>query len=265
MQSRLWRAAAGAWRRVLGAVAVVAIALGASSLPPSSAARADDEWQFSLTPYLWLAAIDVKADTSEGTIDTDSGFSDVFTDLNFGFMLAGEAHNNTYGLLVDLLYLSVTTEGDTPNQLLWDKAVATTSGFVGSFYGEYRVIDHEGLDLDLLAGMRLYTITVDASLKGGPARIVSDDASDTWVDPVFGLRGRYTFDEDFFVGVSGDVGGFGVGSELTYQVLGTVGWSFADDWALSAGYRYLFVDKDFDGQDIKFQIHGPVVGVTYRF
>jgi outer membrane receptor protein involved in Fe transport len=245
--------------------AAMAGALAALLLLPGSQARAEGDWQFSLTPYLWLAFIDIKADTSQGTIDTDASFDDVFTDLNFGFMMAGEAHNGTWGLLADLLYLSVTTEGDTPRGLLWDKAVVDTSGFIGSFYGEYRALNRQGLTLDLLAGMRLYTVTVDTELKGGAAPKVKDDVSDTWVDPVIGLRSRLKLDEDRFVGVSGDVGGFGAGSKLSYQVLGTVGWQFAEDWSVQAGYRYLSVNKDFDGEDIKFKFHGPIIGVSYRF
>jgi outer membrane translocation and assembly module TamA len=72
-------------------------------------------------------------------------------------------------------------------------------------------------------------------------------------------RSRFTLGEDFFIGVSGDVGGFGAGSKLTYQVLGTVGWEFADSWSLQAGYRYFSVNKEIDGDDIKLKLHGPII------
>jgi hypothetical protein len=94
---------------------------------PGSARAENGEWQFTLTPYLWLAFVDLKAETSEGTVETDASFKDTFTDLNFAFMLAGEAHNGTWGVLIDTLYVDLTSEGDTPNEILWDKAVADTS------------------------------------------------------------------------------------------------------------------------------------------
>jgi len=247
------------------ALAACAAALAALLLLPAGQARAEGEWQFSITPYIWLAFIDLKVDSDQGTIHTDASFSDVGTDLNFAFMISGEAHNGEWGVLVDLLYLDLTTEGDTPNGLLWQRAVADTSGFVASLYGEYRVLDRQGLKVDLLAGMRIYTIDIDTSLKGGPADERKYDASDTWVDPVIGTRARLMLDEDWFLGVSGDVGGFGAGSKLTYQVLGTVGWQFAESWSAQAGYRYFSVNKDFDGEDVKMKFHGPIVGVTYRF
>jgi opacity protein-like surface antigen len=247
------------WGALAGLCALLLSAL------PAGAPRAEGDWQFTLTPYLWLAFIDIEAETSQGTFDTSAGFEDVFTDLNFAFMLSGEAHNGTWGVLIDLLYLDVTTEGDTPRGILYDRAVVDTSGFVGSIYGEYRVLHRQGLSLDLLAGLRFYSVSVDASLKGGALPKVTDDASDTWVDPVIGLRSRLKLGEDWFLGVSGDVGGFGAGSKLTWQVLGTVGWQFAEDWTLQAGYRYFVVDKDFDGQEIDFTLHGPIVGVSYRF
>lgn len=243
----------------------VAVCLSLLWLSPGQARAENGEWEFTLTPYLWLAFVDLKAETSEGTVQTDASFKDTFTDLNFAFMLAGEAHNGTWGVLIDTLYVDLTSEGSTPNQILWDKAVADTSGFIGSVYGEYRVLDREGVDVDLLAGIRVYTVSIDTELKGGIAPKVKDDASDTWVDPVIGLRSRLMLDEDWFIGVSGDVGGFGAGSKLTYQVLGTVGWEFADSWSLQAGYRYFSVNKEFDGDDIKLKLHGPIIGISYTF
>jgi outer membrane receptor protein involved in Fe transport len=248
------------WRAGLSSL----LLLSAVGLGP---ARAENgEWEFTVTPYLWLAFVNAEVDTSQGgTVDTSANFNDIFTDLNFAFMLSGEAHNGEFGALVDLLYVDVTTEGDTPRGFLWDKAVVDTSGFVASLYGEYRVVSTDTLHLDLLAGMRVYTVSVDTELKGGVLAKRHDDLNETWVDPVVGLRGRLMLGENWFIGASGDVGGFDVGSKLTWQALGTVGWQFADNWTAVAGYRYLFVNKEIDGQDVKLGLHGPLVGVTYKF
>ena len=42
--------------------------------------------------------------------------------------------------------------------------------------------------------------------------------------------------------MAGDVGGWGVGSQLEYQIVGLLGYKLKPKWTLQAGYRYLFVD-----------------------
>ena len=47
-----------------------------------------------------------------------------------------------------------------------------------------------------------------------------------------------------------DIGGFGVGSDLTWSLLGTFNYVFTDKWSASLGYKYLSVDYDDDGYEI---------------
>jgi hypothetical protein len=44
------------------------------------------------------------------------------------------------------------------------------------------------------------------------------------------------------VTIAGDVGGWGVGSQLDYQVVGALGYKIKPKWTLQAGYRYLDVN-----------------------
>jgi opacity protein-like surface antigen len=44
-----------------------------------------------------------------------------------------------------------------------------------------------------------------------------------------------------------DIGGFGAGSDLTYQLLVGVNWQFAKSATAKAGYRYLYQDYEHDG------------------
>ena len=55
---------------------------------------------------------------------------------------------------------------------------------------------------------------------------------------------------------AGDVGGWGVGSQLDYQVVGLLGYKVKPHMTLQAGYRYLFVDYAAGG------IHGGVLNAT---
>src|SRR5207244_7569038 len=46
---------------------------------------------------------------------------------------------------------------------------------------------------------------------------------DYWFDPYVGLRGRYNFNKVFYTAVRGEIGGFGAGADLMWEVEGAIG------------------------------------------
>jgi hypothetical protein len=73
--------------------------------------------------------------------------------------------------------------------------------------------------------------------------------------------------------LSGDVGGFGVASQFSWQAVGIYRWTFAKSdavtWSGLLGYRALYVDyrrgasEHLYGYDMLQ--HGPMFGVSARF
>ena len=61
------------------------------------------------------------------------------------------------------------------------------------------------------------------------------------------------------------VGGFGVASDLTWQLVGTLEYQFSDWFAARAGYRHLKVDYEDGGFVWDVDLSGPIVGATFRF
>ena len=79
-------------------------------------AETDNDWQFSAKAYLWAADIGGKTGAGDSL---DVSFSDVFDNLETGFMGAFEARKGKWLVLTDLIYLDVsasdkTTVGDGP-------------------------------------------------------------------------------------------------------------------------------------------------------
>jgi len=86
--------------------------------------------------------------------------------------------------------------------------------------------------------------------------------------------GRYSFcsPSKVWLGLEADFGGFGVGSDFSWQVVGTYGF---DTTCLGTplhaliGYRALSVDFSENGKFGKNGIdmvqHGPIMGVTFRW
>lgn len=96
---------------------------------------------------------------------------------------------------------------------------------------------------------------VDATKKNLSARLASElqdalpthaAASRWWVDPIIGLRGQINLTKWLFLAAQGDVGGFGAGSQITWNAQATIGVNFTRNIFAELGYRYMYVDYNKD-------------------
>ena len=79
-----------------------------------------DEWQYSITPYLWLPTIDgtLKYHLPPGggggggghIVDIEVGPSDWLDLLNFGLLVNGSAKKGRFTVFSDIVYLSLTSK-----------------------------------------------------------------------------------------------------------------------------------------------------------
>ena len=110
--------------------------------------------------------------------------------------------------------------------------------------------------------------SADVKIKGGgPVGVVVNANSDVdWWDPVIGLRGRMPLTKKLSANGFADIGGFGAGSEFTWEVFGGLDYAFTDTISANAGFRYLSIDYETSSKaDVKMEIYGPVIGMTVRF
>jgi hypothetical protein len=88
---------------------------------------------------------------------------------------------------------------------------------------------------------------------------------DYWFDPYVGLRGRYNFNKTVYTAVRGEIGGFGVGADLMWQVEGVIGINLTHCIFSEIGYRAL--GADFRDNNFVFDVvlHGPQIttGITF--
>ena len=251
----------GRRRRVMfrGGAPVLAALLAAAP------AAAQDGWTFALSPYVWLPGISNSTDTAEGTINVDKSTSDVISDLDFAFMGAAEAKKGKWVLIGDFLYADLTSSAKTPLGRLWKSAEVETKLTATTVYAGYRVLENEKGFIDLLGGGRYFTLDLDLSLEPGCCKGRDTTVSDNWADPVIGARGRYLFNENWYATALADIGGFGGGSDQSWQAFGSVGYQFDERWSVQGGWRYMSVEKEVDGSDVGIDLSGPLVGLTFRF
>jgi hypothetical protein len=88
---------------------------------------------------------------------------------------------------------------------------------------------------------------------------------DYWFDPYVGLRSRYNFTKTYYTAVRGEIGGFGVGADLMWEVEGVIGINITRSIFTELGYRAL--GGNFEENDFKFDVvmHGPQIttGITF--
>jgi hypothetical protein len=224
--------------------------------------KGDDAWYFDLAPfYLWAPSI--SGDLGVGPIEQelDISFSDIFDNLDFVLTGHFEARKRNYGLIFNLDYLNLgvgqTTAAGPEVELDYKTVIVEFDGF-------YRIM-RDAHAFDLLAWLRYTKQDTTLSVKPGP----SAGLDESWWDPIVGARWQFGFADGWSLSARGDIGGFGVGTDFTWQLAGIVQWQPWKNVALIAGYRAL--DQDYeegrfvDRYKWDATMQGPVLGVNFRW
>jgi len=230
-----------------------------SELPPESG------WTFAVAPYVWMAGITgTVAQFGAPAIDVDASFIDVLENFDIGLMGVGEARNGRFGVLVDFQYVHLSATADTPFPLA-EQVEVTSQTFTSLLAGEYRVFESDTSSVDLLAGGRLWWVDTDIDPIGGPADPQFFNDGDTWVDPIIGAKARMDISKNFYFTTWGMIGGFGVSSDFTWDVMAALGYEVTDTISMVGGYRALGVDYSNGAFVFDVVQHGPILGAVFRF
>jgi hypothetical protein len=239
--------------------------VAASSMAVQSASSGGSGWEFAVTPYLWASGAKVKIETPQGeNINVDESFFDILDDLKFALMGAFEAKHGRFVAVQDLMFLSLGSSADghigpIPVDADVDEKLLVTTHLFG-----YRVVDEGPMFVDVFAGGRITVIKVDVDINL-PLQTIERDRKKTQFGPVIASRVRFPLSDRWGVGVYGDLGGFGVGADLSWQLLGTIQYDLSDRWRLLAGWRHFYAKQTKNDFDVHFKLDGPILGVSYRF
>lgn len=256
------------------ATLTASVALAADKPPmegvpvPMAPTTASSGWIFQVTPYAWAAGMkgDVSPFRRAPTIHVEKSFSDILDDLNIAGFVNFWARNDRFVLSGDVMYVNII-ESATTGPLPIIGAIGggyDTAQFAATLQAGYRLYDRPQVTFDLMGGARYWHLWNDLNVHA-VGRTVRVESRFGWLDPVLGARAHYHINDKFSVLAQGDFGGFGVGSDFTWQALATMNYSFNDKFTLSAGYKILSVDYDRGGRVFDTTLSGPVLGVTFQF
>jgi hypothetical protein len=260
----------------LGATALFAI-IG-SLLFAGSSAHAQDvdnapdgEWHFLVQPYVLFP--NMRGETGVGNlpnVDVDEDPSDIFHNLQMGAMLYAEARNDQWTFSTDTLYmnLGVVKISDGPAELFETDVDVSQIGW------ELAIMRRVTRSFELGIGMTYNQIDVDVeinvSLPGPPSQITGGLEED-WIDPTIVFRSTRPLSDDgkWFFQTRGNIGGFGVGSRLMWQLMVDVGCRPSEKWFFAFGYRVIDIDYSKGSEEDRFvydmQTFGPQLKVGFNF
>ncbi len=228
--------------------ALLALCVASFSSSPCAQAQAapDGQWHFLVQPYALFP--NMRGDTGVAdlpTVPVDEDPSDIFENLQMGAMFYAEARNDHWTFSTDLLYMNlgadiededglIVTEGDVDlTQTGWEVAVMRrlTPSFELGIGATYNQID---VDLD-------FTITTPLGSND-----FSGGLEENWIDPTIVFRATRPLDDagKWFFQTRGNIGGFGVGSDLMWQLMVDVGYRPSEKWFFAFGYRVIDIDYE---------------------
>jgi len=268
------------WRNTAAAAAVVAL------MPATASAQAAPaSWRYAASVYLYLPSMDGSTSfpTEGNGTPINITAEQILDHLKFAAMGSFDAHNGSWGVFTDAVYLSFgsskTNSRDFTIGNIGIPANTTANfdselkGLAWTLAGQYRLPSPDpSLTVDLLGGTRMFNLqerlswTISGSL--GPidpaARSGRAELKNTLWDAIVGVKGRYVFGgrSQWAVPFYLDVG---TGeSDSTLQA--AAGISYAFEWGeLNALWRYLKYDLKSGNPISDVSFNGPQVGAVFRW
>lgn len=256
---------AGCFGAVLAGQAAVAQQAGAPPAVAQQEPAAPPGWNFTLSPYVWFSGLSGKVSAPSGSASVSADFGDIFSSMKFSAMALFEARRDRFSLVVDTLYLNLQQGVPVQGHGLFSGGSVRTQSAELSAIGLYTLFEQPAGRIEIGGGLRGWWFNTDLRLDAGLLPGRSGESTTSWVDPVISTRGLLRLNDQVGLTAYADVGGFGVGSQLTWQVFATLDWRVTPRLTASAGVRWMHIEYDKGRSTINLDMTGPIVGASFRF
>ena len=113
--------------------------------------------------------------------------------------------------------------------------------------------------IDVLVGLRGFFVRSKIHIFSNQTQFGTIDIPATisanWYDPTIGLRWKTSRVNEFWAAIRGDVGGFSVGSDISWQVRAEAGLRLTDVFDLMIGVKHTDIDYDNGESGTDFYSH----------
>jgi hypothetical protein len=223
-------------------------------------------FQFSIGIPAWSSAIEGTTGIKGVSGHIDVPFSTLWDHVSMVVPLAMDAHYGKWGFHVDGQYVKLTEHFQT-DEILFSSGNLTMEQAFANFNLNYQVLDTERWNVETSIGGRYNYLSLAGSLQSKHILVPSHDESGniSWVDPILGTNATVHIYKPFSLQFLGDVGGFGVGSHITYQFYGGGKIQIARYFYSELGYRYLYTDYSSGGNVYDVAMKGPQITFGANF
>jgi hypothetical protein len=226
----------------------------------AGAARAE-EWQHTLIVYGMGASMDGESQIGPLSVPVDISMSQVFDNLKMGGMVAYHADNGIWSFTSDATYMNLGATEHFENSRKGDVELKQTTLMLTA---GRRITDR----LEALFGVAYFNLDTELKLSGPLIGQRQASVGADWIDPSIGLSWVQPIGQRWSFSLRGDVGGFGMGSDLLIHALTTLRFKQSDRISWAFGYRVISFDYE-ENEDRpleykKFDIteQGPAIGVA---
>lgn len=220
------------------------------------------DWSHELAPYAWAIALEGESGVGNLTVDVDKSFSDILDDLDMAFLVAYRARRDRLSIMADFVYMDLGLDAAGPRGNLRGHADVSQKA------AEVDVGWNVDERLVVFAGARFVDVDADLEVRT-PQQTFVADGGESWVDPVVGVLYELPLSEKWTGRLRVDAGGFGVGSEFSWQGIASLRWQASPSIGVVGAYRHMDIDyDDGDGRDrfvYDMLISGPLLGVVFSF
>ncbi len=219
------------------------------------------DWEIRTALYGWASALDGNVTLRGNQAPVDVGFDDVLENLDLALMGAVEISRGKWSVLADVFYAELSTGNQNGNRS-FDSELEQ---FMGNFVISRNLIIEPRTKFDIFAGARVMSLKTELEIDTNLVNTFTGSESASWVDPIIGFRFEQELSDHFFFRALGDIGGFGVSSDLTWQALAGIGYRINDSSSLLLGYRG--IGTDYEKGDFGYDVisHGVLLGWECKF
>lgn len=243
-------------RKLTGMIVVAVVVMTVGVCHAQDRLRDRNDWNFTLGLQGWLGAARGDVGPKDNPYSVDQNSEELADDLSLAGLLSFDFNNGRWGLFTEVSYVKQEDDEDESTELI----THDIEQFVAMMAPYFRVTSNRRLSLDLGLGARYMDTKISLT---SPAESAS--RSRGWVDPLVLARANLNIFDWMYLGVAGDIGGFEMASDLTWQLVGTLGFSIGDHFGIQLGYRHLYVDYE-DGPFVyDMGMGGATVGMTFSW
>lgn len=230
--------------------------------------KSSEKWTFLAEPYLMFPNMNGSmglGSIPDAVVDASPG--DIFNKLKMAAMLYFEASRDKWAINSDLIYMDLKQEVK-PGSLV-SGGEASAKQFAWELAGLYRVKPWLAVGVGTLLNSLKAGVNINTTNVGGGTTNRNGEVSETWLDPMLIARTQNKDGAKFVYSVRGEVGGFGIGSVLSWQIQAYAGYRFSKLFQLTGGYRIIGIDYEKgEGADrflYDVDTFGPVIRFGFNF